>query len=95
MGGTAVPAFGAAHRGVQGVNVDAILLDQPRMQAITGAGQHLTIIPTMDGTSPVDIDALADNTPRNAGSSSPRRRRSGPMCKSSTRPLFKTLPTAR
>jgi hypothetical protein len=64
VGGTAVPAFGAAHRGVQGVNVDAILLDQPRMQAITGAGQHLTIIPTMDGTSLVDIDALADKTPQ-------------------------------
>jgi hypothetical protein len=64
VGGTAVLAFGAAHRGVQGVNVDAILLDQPRMQAITGAGQHLTIIPTMDDTSPVDIDALADNTPQ-------------------------------
>jgi PknH-like extracellular domain len=64
VGGLAVPAFGAAHRGVQGVNVDVILLDQPRMQAITGAGQHLTIIPTMDDTSPVDIDALADNLPR-------------------------------
>jgi hypothetical protein len=64
VGGTAVPAFGAAHRGVQGVNVDAVLLDQPRMQAITGAGQHLTIIPTMDGTSLVDIDALADKTPQ-------------------------------
>ena len=64
VGGLAVPAFGAAHRGVQGVNVDAILLDQPRMQAITGAGQHLTIIPTMDDTSPVDIDALANNTPQ-------------------------------
>jgi hypothetical protein len=64
VGGTAVPAFGAVHRGVQGVNVDAILLDQPRMQAITGAGLHLTIIPTMDGTSLVDIDALADNTPQ-------------------------------
>src|SRR5690242_20744979 len=55
VGGTAVPAFGEAHRGVQGVNVDTILLDQPRMQAITGAGQHLTVIPTMDDTSPVDI----------------------------------------
>jgi PknH-like extracellular domain len=64
VGGTAVPAFGAAHRGVQGVNVDAILLDQSRMQTITGAGEHLTIIPTMDGTSPVDIDALADTTPQ-------------------------------
>ncbi|MEB3983753.1 sensor domain-containing protein [Mycobacterium sp. 663a-19] len=64
VGGAAVPAFGGAHRGVQGVNVDAILLDQPRMQAITGAGQHLTIIPTMDDTRPVDVDALADHTPR-------------------------------
>jgi hypothetical protein len=64
VGGTAVPAFGAGHRDVQGVNVDAILLDQPRMQAITGAGEHLTIIPTMDGTSPVDIDTLADHTPQ-------------------------------
>jgi hypothetical protein len=64
VGGIAVPAFGPAHRGVQGVNVDAILLDQARMQAITGAGEHLTIIPSMDGTDPVDIDALADKTPR-------------------------------
>jgi len=64
VGGTAVPAFGAAHRGVQGVNVDVILLDQSRMQAITGAGEHLTVIPTMDGTYPVDIDALADTTPQ-------------------------------
>ena len=63
VGGAAVPASGAS-RDVQGVNVDAILLDQPRMQAITGAGEHLTIIPTMDGTSLVDIDALADKTPR-------------------------------
>jgi hypothetical protein len=64
VGGTAIPAFGAGQRGVQGVNVDAILLDQPRMQAITGAGEHLTIIPTMDGTYPVDIDALAGTTPQ-------------------------------
>jgi hypothetical protein len=34
------------------------------MRAITGAGEHLTIIPSMDGTSPVDIEALADNAPR-------------------------------
>ena len=41
-----------------------ILLDQSRMRAITGAGEHLTIIPSMDGNSPVDIDALADTTPQ-------------------------------
>ena len=62
--GTAVPAFGGAPQGVQGVDVDTILLDQSRMRAITGAGEHLTIIPSMDGSSPVDIDALADTTPR-------------------------------
>jgi PknH-like extracellular domain len=64
VGGTAVPAFGATPRVVQGVNVDAILLDQSRMGAITGAGEHLTIIPTMDGKYPVDIDELAETAPR-------------------------------
>ena len=62
--GTAVPGFGPAAKGVQGVNVDTILLDQSRMRAITGAGDHLTIIPSMDGNHPVDIDVLADATPR-------------------------------
>ncbi len=62
--GTALPGFGATRRAVQGVSVDAILLDQSRMRAITGAGEHLTIIPSMDGTNPVDIDALADTAPR-------------------------------
>ena len=33
------------------------------MQAITGGGEHLTIIPSMDGTSPVDIDTLAHTAP--------------------------------
>lgn len=64
VGGTAVSAFGVASRGAQGVSVDAILLNQSRMQAITGAGRHLTIVPSMDDTSPVDINALADTTPR-------------------------------
>jgi hypothetical protein len=64
VGGTAVPAFGGGARGVNGVNVDTILLDQSRMRAITGAGEHLTIIPSMDGSSPVDIDTLADSTPQ-------------------------------
>ena len=62
--GAAVPAFGAARKAVHGVNVDTVLLDQSRMRAITGAGEHLTIIPSMDGNSPVDIDALADTAPR-------------------------------
>lgn len=62
--GAAVAGAGAGRRVVQGVDVDTILLDQTRMRAITGAGEHLTIIPSMDGTSPVDIDALAENAPR-------------------------------
>jgi hypothetical protein len=62
--GTALPEFGPAARGVNGVNVDEILLERPRMGAITGAGEHLTIIPTMDGRSPVDIEELAQTAPR-------------------------------
>lgn len=62
--GSAAAQFGATRHAVQGVSVDAILLDQTRMRAITGAGEHLSIIPSMDGTNPVDIDALADTAPR-------------------------------
>jgi PknH-like extracellular domain len=61
--GEAVAGFVGGARGVQGVNVDTILLDQARMRAIAGAGDELTIIPTMDGTQPVDIDALANTMP--------------------------------
>jgi len=65
LGGVAVPASGPPPRlGVNGVKVDAILLDQSRMRAITGGGEHLTIIPSMDGDSPVDIEALAQTAPR-------------------------------
>lgn len=64
VSGAAVPAFGTPERqGVHGVKVDMILLDQSRMRAITGAGEHLTIIPSMDGDYPVDIDALAQTAP--------------------------------
>jgi hypothetical protein len=59
--GAAVPGSGDSPR--TGVNVDEVLLDQPGMRAITGAGEDLTIIPSMDGTSPVDIDSLADELP--------------------------------
>ena len=65
--GVAQPGFGATRKAVHGVDVDAILLDQPRMRAITGAGEHLTIIPSMDGTAPVDVNALATTTPRECG----------------------------
>lgn len=45
------------------VDVDTVLLEQSQMQAITGAGQDLTIIPSMDGKLPVDIDQLATLAP--------------------------------
>ncbi|MEO6794836.1 MAG: sensor domain-containing protein [Mycobacterium sp.] len=45
------------------VDVGRIMLDTPRMRAITGAGEELTIIPTMDSGAPVDIDALAATVP--------------------------------
>jgi len=63
--GSGVAGFGASRdHGGHGFSVDTILLDQSRMRAITGAGDYLTIIPSMDGTSPVDIDVLAGTTPR-------------------------------
>ena len=45
------------------VDVETLMLDQARMRAITGAGEHLTIIPTMDGKVPVDIEQLAQTAP--------------------------------
>ena len=60
--GTATPAFGV-QSSIPAVNVDTVLLDQSRMRAITGGGEHLTIIPSMDGKSPIDIDALASVAP--------------------------------
>lgn len=46
------------------VEVDRVLLTQAQMRAVTGGGPDLTVIPSMDGTSPVDIDALAESVPR-------------------------------
>ncbi len=62
VGGTALPAFGAGPN-LSRVDVDRVLLDQSRMRAITGADDHLTIIPSMDGKSPVDVDTLAQTAP--------------------------------
>jgi hypothetical protein len=45
------------------VDVETVMLDQSQMRAITGAGDDLTIIPSMDGKLPVDIDQLAKTTP--------------------------------
>ena len=62
VGGTAVPPFGTEPN-ISGVDVDRVLLDQDRMRAITGADEHLTIIPSMDGKSPVDVDTIAQTAP--------------------------------
>lgn len=59
--GAALPVIGAGP--VSGVNVDKVLLDQSRMRAITGGDERLTIIPSMDGNAPIDIDMLADTAP--------------------------------
>ncbi|WP_029114998.1 sensor domain-containing protein [Mycobacterium sp. URHB0044] len=45
------------------VDVDGVLLEQAQMRAITGAGDDLTVIPSMDGKLPVDIDQLAEAVP--------------------------------
>jgi hypothetical protein len=45
------------------IDVDGVLLEQSRMRAITGAGDDLTVIPSMDGKSPVDIDVFAKRVP--------------------------------
>jgi hypothetical protein len=45
------------------VDVDGVLLEQSQMRAITGAGEDLTVIPSMDGKLPVDIDQMADAVP--------------------------------
>ncbi|BBX06929.1 sensor domain-containing protein [Mycolicibacterium aichiense] len=46
------------------VDVDRIMLSQQQIQAITGGGQDVTIIPSMDGKAMVDVDPLADLVPR-------------------------------
>lgn len=52
------------HPGPPGaVDVDALMLDLSRMRALTGAGEDLNIIPSMDGKSPVDVDLLARDVP--------------------------------
>ena len=62
VGGAAVSAFGGGLP-TAGVDVDEVLLDQSRMRAITGAGDDLTIIPSMDGKQPVDVDTLVGTAP--------------------------------
>jgi hypothetical protein len=45
------------------VDVDTLMLDKSQMRAITGAGQDLTVIPSMDVKAPVDIEPLAKQAP--------------------------------
>jgi hypothetical protein len=49
------------------IDVDAVLLGQSQMRAITGGGDDLTIIPTMDGKSPVDVTVFANRVPKECG----------------------------
>lgn len=45
------------------LTADRVLLSQEQMQAITGAGTDMTIIPGMNTTSPIDDEGLADTVP--------------------------------
>jgi PknH-like extracellular domain len=46
------------------VDVDSVMLQQAQMRAITGAGDGLTIVPSMDGKIPVDVSDLMNGTPQ-------------------------------
>ena len=71
VAGRAQTTSGTALRAIPGIDddsmspidVETIMLDQSQMRAITGVGDDLTIIPTMDGKVPVDIEPLADSAP--------------------------------
>ncbi|MCZ8380435.1 sensor domain-containing protein [Mycobacterium sp. CPCC 205372] len=68
VGGTAVrPVPGIDDDSRSSVDVDTVLLEQSQMRAITGAGEDLTIIPSMDGKFPVDIEALLPTVPPQCG----------------------------
>jgi hypothetical protein len=63
VGGLAVLPPTEQPRPPSGVDADALMLDLSRMRGLTGAGDDLTIIPSMDGKSPVDIELLAKQVP--------------------------------
>jgi PknH-like extracellular domain len=46
------------------VDVESVMLDQAQMRAITGAGETLTVVPSMDGKIPVDVSDLMNGTPQ-------------------------------
>jgi hypothetical protein len=45
------------------IAVGTVMLDKAQMRAITGAGDALNVIPSMDVSAPVDIDMLAKDAP--------------------------------
>jgi hypothetical protein len=59
--GQAIREWGFIGAGI--VPADEVVLTQAEMRAITGGGEDLTIIPSMDGKAPVDIDELARPLP--------------------------------
>lgn len=62
--GTAVrPVPGIDEDSRSPIDVDAVLLERTQMQAITGAGEHLTAIPGMDSKVPVDVDLMLESVP--------------------------------
>ncbi|OBB08974.1 hypothetical protein A5662_09010 [Mycobacteriaceae bacterium 1482268.1] len=46
------------------VDIESVMLDQAQMRAVTGAGDNLTIVPSMDGKIPVDVSDLMNGTPQ-------------------------------
>jgi len=64
VGGTAVRSVpGIDEDSRSPVDVDTVLLEPAQMQAITGAGEGLTIIPSMDVEIPVDVESLMEQMP--------------------------------
>lgn len=45
------------------VDVETVVLDQAQMRALTGAGEDLSIIPSMDGKIPVDVEPFVKGAP--------------------------------
>lgn len=63
IGSAVRPPPGIDERSRSPIDVDGVLLEQSQMRAITGGGDDLTVIPSMDGKLPVDVGAFADRVP--------------------------------
>jgi hypothetical protein len=62
--GTAMRAVpGLDEDSLSPIDVETVVLDQSQMRAITGAGENLSIIPSMDGKIPVDIEPFVKSAP--------------------------------